>query len=163
MQERDEVHAEYTSAIATMLHPTVLTALQEILEARSDQIEWAEIFMSPEDLVLRILCAVTYGEKDNIPAFVSAVTSTEFPDTGGNTRMIRVGIPITYSLRPKEEILAFFRQLITEGQKTEPGYQASEVEATPELPTAQFNLSNLSKDQVAAFLVFQHAAKGGKH
>jgi hypothetical protein len=163
MQERDEVHAEYTVAIANMLHPTVLSALQEILGARNDQIEWTEIVISPEDLTLRIMCAVTYSERDNIPAFVVASTPAEGLGAEGDTRMIRVGIPITYSLRPKEEIVAFFHQLITDGQQTSTGYEASEViEPTP-ASTLQFDLSNLSKDQVVNLLAFQHYTSREKH
>ena len=110
-----------------------------------------------------------YGKNDKVPAFVAAIASSEPADSEGDTRMIRVGIPITYSLRPKQEILAFFKQLISENHQTSVGYEATEnevvtpSEATSAQPNTQFDLSDLSKDQVAQLLAFQQYANGGKH
>lgn len=161
VQERDDVYNEYTAAIFDMLQPTVLAALRDILEAKETQIEWSEVFIVPENLTVRIVCAVTYESTDTIPAFVAAIASTEPASASGDTRMIRIGLPIAHCLQPKDELVAFFRQLIADGEKTDTGYTAPDTTAAP--VTVQFDLTNLSKDQVVQFLAFQHLTADGKH
>lgn len=159
LSERDEVNAEYTAAIADILQPTALAALQELLQAKDHQIECSDIHFAIEDLALHITCDVTYGPNDPIPEFVVAIAPAQETEAGQQLRSVRIGIPIAYSTRPKQEILEFLQQLVKENLQ---GTSAPDTTTVKIQPTEQFDLSELSKDQIAQLLVFQHTA-GGKH
>jgi hypothetical protein len=161
LNERDEAYAEYTEAIADAIRPTVLAALQELLNIKDSQVEWSEIYISMEDLALHIICTVTYTPSDVIPSFVTRMAPRVITDSPNDVRVVRIGIPIAYSSHPKDEILKFLHQLVEEQQKIipEPAITASgDIQVLD-----QFDLSDLSKDQVAQLLVFQHLNPGVKH
>jgi hypothetical protein len=161
INEREEAYAEYTEAIADVIRPTVLAALQELLNIKDHQVEWSEIYISMEDLALHIICTVTYGSDDVVPAFVTRIAPRVMTDSPNDVRVVRIGIPIAYSAHPKDEILEFLHQLVDEQQKAIP--EPATVASGDTQVLDQFNLSKLTKDQVAQLLVFQHLNEGVKH
>lgn len=158
LSERDEVLAEYTAMIAELLKPTAFAALQELLEAKEHQLECSDIYLSMEDLALHITCDITYGPNDIVPAFVASVAPAQYANEKNQVRSVRIGIPISYSTRPKAEILAFLQQLVKENKQLTPDPISTPTPDTQVKvqPLAQFDLSELTKDQVAQLLVFQH-------
>jgi hypothetical protein len=151
--------------------PHVTEALQTMLQLPDDDIQWLEIDVM-EDLVM-IGIAIRFPP-DDIPVFVQifapdSIESSEITDdVEAIKQLIRVGLPLDLVEQPVQDIVQFFHDLAPALSNHDDGddagleeYAATADGAAPTYPV--FDSAELTPAQTQKLLMFQSLFDTTKH
>ena len=178
---RDQMWAKHNRQIGNIIAPTVLEALYELLELDHDSVEWVDLQIM-ENIML-IICNVTYDPVTTQSRFLQRVDEAQRPDTPIQVqRFLRIGVPLAIVFSDKKDIKEFLLRIPVEttdddGGEVEIETVASddEEDTTPSLPPSSlnppkrrgadvmgFDASELSDDQITKLMLYHHTVETTK-
>jgi hypothetical protein len=157
-EEREQIHEEITQVIMDELKPTLIEALLELFDTPAEHVMWGAIEV--EDTTLTLICTVFHQKGAEIPQFLTQlVPDSQASEIDGLiTRSVRVGLPVRCLFLPKDEIIAYLKDMIAQSLPEAPAPAKKNQK-----DTTTFDASKLTEDQVLQMLVFQHQTKGTTH
>lgn len=152
VDERDLTYLDYNKALSGMLQDTMLTAVVELLDVPTDQLEWLELSVSSSVLVL--IMAVMYNPCEDTSPLLGPIP----PDSNAVLiqKTLHIGLPLEMVFESSEIIKEFLLGVAHDDAVSE---QTTNVQ-TPTPVT--FDSSSLSKDQLSQMMAFQHLDTGSK-
>lgn len=185
LEVRDKVYLEHTRAILDLLAPTLLTAVVNFFGIDQKQVQWHEIKTYNASIML--LATVIL---DPDPATLGALYQEDGPlsdedlDNLELRKVVRITIPAALSFETVENIIMWLEkqeiqhveQDMMLGQANQ-GLEEDGDEFAPSAPgreeipishpvktsaSGEFDPGELSKEQIAQMLFFQHQSKGTK-
>ena len=175
---RDQMWAKHNRQIGNVIAPTVLEALYELLELDHDSVEWVDLQIM-ENIML-IICNVTYDPATTQSKFLHRVDEANRPDTPIQVqRFLRIGVPLAIVFTEKKDIKEFLLRIpveTTDDDNTEvefepvPSGDDDATPATPPSPLARrrssevmgFDTSELSDEQITKLMLYHHAVETTK-
>lgn len=107
---RDNMWGKHNRQIGNVIAPTVLEALYELLELDHDSVEWVDLQIMEN--VMLIICNVTYDPATTQSVFLQRVDDAERPDTPIQVqRFLRIGVPLAIVFATKDEIKEFLLRI----------------------------------------------------
>lgn len=145
---RDQMWAKHNRQIGNVIAPTVLEALYELLELDHDSVEWVDLQIM-ENIML-IICNVTYDPATTQSTFLQRVDEAQRPETPIQVqRFLRIGVPLAIVFSPKDEIKEFLLRIPVETSSGETDDDDDGLDLKEDLetthastPTPPSNLSN---------------------
>lgn len=175
---RDAMWAKHNRQIAGVITATVLDALQELFELPDESIEWVDLQIMEN--ILLVVCNVTYDPATTQSPFLQRVDEVQQPDRPIQVqRYLRVGVPLAIVFSPKEDIKEFLMRIPVEtagddagtAEVYEPDLDPSEVESDETLvyipPKSStkvmgFDTSTLSEEQIKNLMLYNHTVESTK-
>lgn len=145
VDERDLKRLEYNRQIADLVAPTFLTAVVEMLELPTDQIEWVDIDVT-DSMVFTLKLSVTYTPGVDTSPFLGTAPTDNAAFVQKN---LRVSLPLSHVFDSVEDIKKLLHRPPT-------------TQATEPVQPVKFDPSAMSKDQIEQMLLFQHLTVGTK-
>ena len=176
---RDQMWAKHNRQIGNVIAPTVLEALYELLELDRDSVEWVDLQVMEN--ILLIICNVTYDPATTQSSFLHRVDEAQRPETPIQVqRFLRIGVPLAIVFSDKHDIKEFLMRIpveATEDDNSEVEFDSipssGDDEDTP--PPSSLNLlrrkssevlgfdtANLSDDQITKLMLYHHAVETTK-
>jgi hypothetical protein len=149
---RDAQYRAVTDRIFEML-PTVCDALYDLFELPHDQVEWNDIDVIDDAIVIQVTIMYT---PTSISPFVQmfAPSATVPEEVESISQLVRVGIPAHMAFAPKDDIIRFFRAIAA---KPTPPTEHDVTKST-------FNMDTLTPEQQQQLLLSHlHDSPGSKH
>lgn len=169
---RDSMWSKHNRQIAAVISPTVLEALKELFELPDDNIEWVDLQIMEN--ILLVVCNVTYDPVHTQSRFLQRVDEITAPDRPIQVqRYLRVGVPLAIVFSPREEIKEFLLRIPVETTGDDANTaEVYESDATPEDSTnvpiqssskvLGFDTSTLSEEQIKNLMLYHHTVEGTK-
>lgn len=173
---RDQMWAKHNRQIGNVIAPTVLEALYELLELDHDSVEWVDLQIM-ENIML-IICNVTYDPVNTQSRFLQRVDEAQRPDTPIQVqRFLRIGVPLAIVFSDKKDIKEFLLRIPVETTDDDGGeveietVASEEDEASPpalNVPKRRgaevmgFDASELSDDQITKLMLYHHTIETTK-
>jgi len=155
--DRDKQYDRATSRIFKHV-PNVLDALRTLFALHEDQIEWSDLNVIDDALVIQV--TITYTPGTTSPFIQMFTPKNMVPeDVEYVEQLVRVGIPMHMAFAPVEDIIEFLRAIAKVSPRED-----SATPATPATPTAAFNVDQLTPEQQQQLLLLQlHGHPTSKH
>lgn len=168
---RDSMWVKHNKQIAGVIAPTVLEALYELFELDTDSIEWVDLQIM--DNIMLIVCNVTYDPVNTRSSFLHRIDEAALPDASIQVqRYLRIGVPLAIVFSPKDEIKEFLMRVPVEN--------AADIDASddvfesdhPELEAVApkragnkvhgFDTATLDEDQIKRLMLYHHTTETTK-
>jgi hypothetical protein len=149
---RETQYRTVTDQIYDMV-PNVQEALYRLFNLPKDQVEWDDIDIIEEAIVLQVTISYT---PNTISPFVQTFAPTDHApaDVESISQMVRVGLPAHMAFASVEEIINFF---IAISKKMPPPAEGDVVKST-------FDMESLTPEQQQQLLLAHlHTPSGSKH
>lgn len=159
--KRDQLYQRATEDIVQVVGPTTLKALVTMFNVPFENVTWIELQVVEELLV--IVASIVYEEDQQPPAVIQALSP--MPDTmEPSIRLFRVAVPLEVVFQPAEEILQYFKKTAEEAAAKAQAQSETVVsdDAVP-VTTQQFNLKELTPEQIKQLILFSGNQTGTKH
>lgn len=182
---RDQMWAKYNRQIGNVIAPTVLEALYELFELDYDSVEWVDLQIMEN--ILLLICNVTYDPATTQSAFLHRVDEAQRPETPIQVqRFLRIGVPLAIVFSPKDEIKEFLLRIPVETSSDDEDDDGDELDLKEDIesthassPTPSSNLpgtlhtkrktdvmgfdaSELNDDQIKSLLLHTFATGSTK-
>lgn len=177
---RDQMWAKHNRQIGSVITPTVLEALYELLELDHDSVEWVDLQIMEN--VLLVICNVTYDPATTKSNFLQRVDDAQQPTTPIQVqRFLRIGVPLAIVFADKASIKDFLMRIPVENSEGEEvefdsvpedgGVEYSDsstVKSEPSSPPRGsskmlgFDISELTEDHIEKLMLFYHIAEPTK-
>lgn len=174
---RDQMWAKHNRQIGNVIAPTVLEALYELLELDHDSVEWVDLQIM-ENIML-IICNVTYDPATTQSQFLHRVDEAQQPSTPIQVqRFLRIGVPLAIVFSDKKDIKEFLLRIPVETTDDDDNNVEIETlseeknEDTPQPPSSLtkrsssqvmgFDTAGLSDDQITKLMLYHHAIETTK-
>lgn len=170
---RDQMWAKHNRQIGNIIAPTVLEALYELLELDHDSVEWVDLQIM-ENIML-IICNVTYDPATTQSRFLQRVDDAQTPETPIQVqRFLRIGVPLAIVFSDKDAIKEFLMRIPVETTEDDDSdvdvERVSFDDQSDEEPQSNrsgsavmgFDTTNLSEDQITKLMLYHHAVETTK-
>lgn len=153
VKDRDNIRVQYSTAIAALVQPTVLTAMFQMFELESEAVEWSAIDIVDESLV--VVVKLTYTTTDTTPQFLKNMDLISNASANARSRTLRVGIPLALVFGSLDQIQQYLLDSVEKMIKpTEP---EKKLNFDPE-----FDATALSSDQLKQLMLYRTMHKAGE-
>jgi hypothetical protein len=175
-EEREQLYTVGTGRIMERLGPTVIAALYEFFNVSYESINW--LHFEVDGGILLIGAVVSYKNTDIVPEIINRLSPLIGESKGHLTevqRAMRIGIPLHVVFLSKEEVLQFLNDHV--GKQPTPEAPPptifvdkatgeiieAKLEPLAKIVPADFDNTQLSREQLTQLLHTQHLLKGTKH
>jgi hypothetical protein len=145
--QREQAHRSFNEQIMTMLGETTLPALIELLESTQDDIQWEEVRIVEQ--VLLVVFTIGYNPQTNKSPILKQMSETR-----GDTvpvyveQMLHLSLPLARAFDSKDDIKQFLTKAFVETTEPSPVTQPATQES-----------ASLSKEQIQQMLFFQQQTR----
>lgn len=158
--EREELYVDYTNAVLDVLDQTVLEATYEVLSVDPDTVEWQDVQLI-DDIIL-LIATIIYSPGDVVVLKTGEQVTLDENNYESYQRIIRIGISLELaSTGTKADIIDFLRKSQTMGDSDD--NISDDISDDIESSTVGgFSTENLSEDQIRQLSILQRTNTGGK-
>lgn len=161
---REDGYGAATQKILSLLAPTVLTALYDFFGVPEERVEWMDIQLSGNMVI--ILATVIHRSDEAVPPVLEQLAPRNSSDIESIERLVRIGVPIAVIMKTPEEICEFLKHnMRTTNEDPQPKApqlpanvlkQASDVPVNANVPkkVIGFDVEKLSKEQLDALMMY---------
>jgi len=154
--EREELYVDYTNAVLDVLDQTVLEATYEVLSVDPDTVEWQDVQLI-DDIIL-LIATIIYSPGDVVVLKTGEQVTLDENNYESYQRIIRIGISLELaSTGTKADIIDFLRKSQTTGDSDDD--ISDDIESST---VGGFSTENLSEDQIRQLSILQRTNTGGK-
>lgn len=141
---RQQSMNQHTAEIATILSPTLLTALFELMELTHEQVVWEDFNLQGTALVVKV--SVTYSPLHNTSLFLELLLPPETNvEVASVTQQIVFGVPLDVVFMEKDKLKQWCMDVVHTQQSSDTVY----IDETYSQPP------DLTKEQLAQILHFK--------
>lgn len=165
-QEREDNYTKITKQIFEIIRPNVLEGIADFFKTSVEAVQWHEIKILDASVAILASFVLPYESSPEIDKMVEELQMTDDLESVQIQKMIQIILPVPLLLETKENIVAWLdvwkktqesAQIVPEAVK--PLQQSTNA---TNAQTVDFDPRQLTRDQIAQMLFFQHTTKGIK-
>lgn len=165
IDQRDGQYMAVNKQIAELIAPTMLTAVVEILNVSTSKIEWMDLKVIENYLVLSCTVAYDPSAPDVSPLLAGPVVEPGEIVPVEVQKILRIGVPLSKIFETSDHIKEYLLDSYAKSQmKKEPVSEEPAVEGDEKVESfdAQFDPKQLTREQINQMMYFQHMSVGIK-
>lgn len=165
-QEREDDYVRTTKQIFEIIRPNVLEGIAEFFKTTVEAVQWHEIKISDASVVILASFVFPYESSPEVDKMVEELQATDDLESVQIQKMMQIMLPVPLLLETKENIVVWLDTWKKTQENTRPVPETvkplQQSANNTNVQMVDFDPRQLTRDQIAQMLFFQHTTKGIK-